>query len=155
MEDASFLIINLPFQLESLFDQDLSEQEQMIVSSIEKLNLLLYLPKEKQKEKYEKELVTISQILTQKRYQHLMDFRAFEKAEGSLLFEGSTDAVEEGIVFLKIGKKGFSVLRILGSDINPASLMNLVKKVDLKLLKKQLKYSIGSIEGLFPVEKEN
>ena len=51
MEDASFLIINLPFQLESLFDQDLSEQEQMIVSSIEKLNLLLYLPKEKQKEK--------------------------------------------------------------------------------------------------------
>ena len=59
MEDASFLIVNLPFKLESLFKKNLSEDEQLIVSSIDKLNLLLFRPKEDQIEKYNKELDVI------------------------------------------------------------------------------------------------
>jgi hypothetical protein len=46
------------------------------------------------------------------------------------LFEGATDKIEEGIVFLSATDKGFGVLRILGSEINPAILMGLIKKVD-------------------------
>jgi hypothetical protein len=117
--------------------------------------LLLFRPKEDQIEKYQKELVVISGILDQKRYQHLINFRAFEKAEGTFLFEGTTQAIEEGIIFLKMGEKGFGVLRILGSDINPASLVTLVKKVDPNLFKQQLKFSFGSIEGLFSDEKKD
>lgn len=155
MEDASFLIVNIPFKLESFFKQNLSEDEQLTVSSIDKLNLLLFRPKEDQIEKYQKELVVISEILDQERYQHLMNFRAFEKAEGTFLFEGTTQAIEEGIIFLKMGEKGFGVLRILGSDINPASLVTLVKKVDPNLFKQQLKFSFGSIEELFSDEKKD
>ena len=107
MEDASFLIVNVPFKLESFFKQNLSEDEQLTVSSIDKLNLLLFRPKEDQIEKYQKELVVISEILDQERYQHLMNFRAFEKAEGTFLFEGTTQAIEEGIIFLKNGRKRF------------------------------------------------
>ena len=44
-----------------------------------------------------------------------------------------------------MGEKGFGVLRILGSDINPASLVTLVKKVDPNLFNQQLKFSFGSI----------
>ena len=65
--------------IESFFKQNLSEDEQLTVSSIDKLNLLLFRPKEDQIEKYQKELVVISEILDQERYQHLMNFRAFEK----------------------------------------------------------------------------
>ena len=117
------------------------------------LNLLLFRPKEDQIEKYQKELVVISEILDQERYQHLINFRAFEKAEGTFLFEGTTQAIEEGIIFLQMEEKGFGVLRILGSDINPASLLTLVKKVEPNLFKQQLKFSFGSMEGLFSIEK--
>ena len=127
----------------------------MIVSSIDKLNLLLFRPKEDQIEKHQNGLVVISGILYQKRYQYLMNFRAFEKAERTFLFEGITQAIEERIIFLKMGEKGFGVLRILGSDINPASLVTLAKKIDRNLFKQQLKFSLGSIEGLFSDEKKD
>jgi len=54
-----------------------------------------------------------------------------------------------------MGEKGFGVLRILGSDINPASLVTLVKKVEPNLFKQQLKFSFGSIEGLFSDKKKD
>ena len=54
MEDASFLIVNVPFKLESFFKQNLSEDEQLTVSSIDKLNLLLFRPKKDQIENYQK-----------------------------------------------------------------------------------------------------
>ena len=116
---------------------------------------MLFCPKEDQIEKYQKELVVISGMLDQKRYQYLMNFRAFEKVEGTFLFEGTTQAIEDGIIFLKMGEKGFGVLRILGSDINPASLVTLVKKSWPKFIKQQLKFSFGSIEGLFSDEKKD
>ena len=155
MEDASFLIVNIPFKLESLFKLNLSKNEKFTVSSIDKLNLLLFRPKEDQIEKYNKELDVIPQIFDQERYQHLINFRAFEKAEGTFLFEGTTQAIDEGIIFLKMGEKGFGVLRISGREINPASLVTLAKKVDSNLFKQQLKFSFGSIEELFSVEKED
>ena len=42
MDDSSFLIVNLPLRLDSLFNKDLSLSEQSAVSSVDKLNLLLY-----------------------------------------------------------------------------------------------------------------
>ena len=42
MEDASFLIVNVPFKLESLFKKNLSKDQQLTISSIDKLNLLLF-----------------------------------------------------------------------------------------------------------------
>jgi hypothetical protein len=61
------------------------------------------------------------------------------------LFEGETNKVEEGIVFLSAHSKGFGVIRILGSEINPAVLMGLVKKVDPDQLEKQLKSSVSPL----------
>jgi len=57
-----------------------------------------------------------------------MDFKAFDKAQGNFLFEGQTDRIEEGIVFVRSDALGFGVLRILGDQINPASLLSLSKK---------------------------
>lgn len=47
---------------------------------------------------------------------------------------------------------GFGVLRILGSEINPAVLMGLVKKVDPTQLEEQLKSSATALEGVFENE---
>ncbi|MDB9873517.1 DUF4252 domain-containing protein, partial [Flavobacteriaceae bacterium] len=90
------LIVNLPLQLDSLFSDDLSSKEQQALNSIDKLNLLFFRSKKDQEEKYQNELTKISTILSQDKYQPLMDFKSFDKAQGSFLFEGDTDKVEEG-----------------------------------------------------------
>ena len=81
-----------------------------------------------------------------------MDFKAFDKGQGKLLLEGATDKIEEGIVFLSATDKGFGVFRILGSEINPAILKGLIKKVDPDQLEEQLKSSTASLGSIF--EKE-
>ena len=149
MDDSSFLIVNLPLRLDSLFNKDLSLSEQSAVSSVDKLNLLFFRSKEGQEDKYQKELAEISTILSQDQYQHLMDFKAFDKAKGSVLFEGNTDQIEEGIVFLNSTKMGFGVLRIIGTEMNPAVIMTLAKKVDPNQMKKQLGSTADVFKGIF------
>ncbi|MEK9614328.1 MAG: DUF4252 domain-containing protein, partial [Flavobacteriaceae bacterium] len=145
LEDPSFLIVNIPVQLKTLFNEDLTLEENKVIESVGKLNLLFYQKKEGKEDEYKNELLTLNSILSQKRYQHLMDFKAFDQAKGSFLFEGEIDQVEEGIVFLSSEKMGFGVLRMIGSNINPALLMQLIKKMDADKLEDQIKSSVGSL----------
>ena len=152
MDDPTFLIVNLPFKLDKLFTKDLTATEQEALASVGKLNLLFYRFRSGEETKFKSELNQLNTILAHNKYQHLMDFKAFDKGQGKLLFEGATDKIEEGIVFLSATDKGFGVLRILGSEINPAILMGLIKKVDPNQLEKQLKSSTASLGSIF--EKE-
>jgi|SRR6056300_89796 hypothetical protein len=152
MDDPNFLIVNLPFKLDQLFTKELTEKEQEALASVGKLNLLFYRFRSGEETKFDSELKQLSAILTHKKYQHLMDFKAFDKGQGKILFEGETDKVEEGIILFSTKKMGFGVLRILGSEINPAVLMGLVKKVDPTQLEEQLKSSATALEGVFENE---
>jgi hypothetical protein len=78
-----------------------------------------------------------------------MDLKAFDKAQGSIMFEGSSDQIEEGIVFVNSTKMGFGVLRIIGSDMEPAVIMTLVKKVNPDQMKKQLGSTAEILKGIF------
>lgn len=148
LEDPAFLIVNLPFKVNNLLNEDLTQEERKAVDGIGKLNMLFYRYKKEREANYKEELNQINAILASKKYQHLMDFKAFDKGQGKLLFEGETDRIEEGIVFLNAKKMGFGVLRILGSDINPAILSQLVKKVDPKKLEEELKATVGDLEKI-------
>lgn len=149
MEDPAFLIVNLPFKLDNLLKDDLTQDEQEALAGVGKLNLLFYRFKEEREANYKMELNQINTILENKKYQHLMDFKAFDKGQGKLLFEGETDRIEEGIVFVNAKKMGFGVLRILGTDINPIVLSRLVKKVDPKKLEEELKSTVGDLGNIY------
>ena len=145
IDDPSFLIVNLPIKIDSLFKDNITAQEQKAVANVGKLNLLFYKKSDDQTEKYKTEVDRVKKILSAKRYQHLMDFKAFDKAQGNFLFEGETDSIDEGIVFVSADEMGFGVLRILGDQINPAALLTLSKKIDSDQLEGQIKNSLGSL----------
>ena len=149
MDDSSFLIVNLPINIDSLFQKDISTEDRLVAASIKKLNLLFYRINKSKKIEYKEEVNRLKSILASKRYQHLMDFKAFDKASGNLLFEGEENQIEEGIVFVNAEEFGFGVLRILGDEINPSALMKLSKKVDPKQLEKQLKASVGALGDIY------
>ena len=149
MDDSSFFIVNLPIQLNSFFSKKLSFEEQNAVKNIDKLNLLIFLLNEGQEEKYDKELEEISAILSQKQFQILMNFKAFDNSKGSLLINGEGDLFEEVIVFFNSTKIGFGVLRIVGSDIDPGIIVALANKADPDLIKKQFGSFKEELKGLF------
>jgi hypothetical protein len=149
LEDPSFLIINVPFQFNNVFNQKLTAEDQKAISSVEKFNLLFYRVKENQNEIFKNELAVVENILSQNRYQNLMDFKIFKKAQGRLLFEGEMDKIKEGIVFFSSDEIGFVVLRILGSKISPTSLIGLVEKIDPVKFEDQFKFTLGSLGNVF------
>ena len=144
MEDSSFLIVNLPIQIDSLFQEEITNSEREVIANIGKLNLLFYKKNTNNSEKYFTEVGRVKKILSAKRYQNLMDFKAFDKAQGNLLFDGKIDQIEEGIVFLDAKNMGFGVLRILGNDLNPGGLISLCKKININQLESKIKSSVGS-----------
>ncbi|MGY8922503.1 MAG: DUF4252 domain-containing protein, partial [Flavobacteriales bacterium] len=111
--------------------------------------LLFFLLNEGQEEKYDKELEEISAILSQKQFQILMDFKAFDNSKGSLLINGEGDLFEKVIVFFNSTKMGFGILRIVGSDIDPGIIVALANKADPDLIKKQFGSFKEELKGLF------
>ena len=139
LDDPAFMVLNLPLDLNELFDDNLTQEELKVLKGVDKLNLLLLRKKEDIVEKYDTELKRVQSIIAQPQYQHLMDFKAFDNAQGSLLFEGEIDQVDEGLVFFHSKTLGFGVMRIIGSEINPGALLALAKKVDGKRLEEKVK----------------
>jgi len=145
MDDPSFLIVNLPLPLDSLFKKDLTPQEQALIKGVNKLNLLVHRKDTTNTAGYLNEVAQLKDILAASRYQHLMDFKAFDTAQGNLLFEGELDQIDEGIIFIEVEQFGFGVLRVLGTQINPGVLVGLGEKINEEQLKKNLEGTIGTL----------
>ncbi|MBT6161790.1 MAG: DUF4252 domain-containing protein [Flavobacteriaceae bacterium] len=148
-EDPAFLIMNVPIALDSIFSNDIAENEREALQGIRKLNLLFYKRKAQASDQWSAEVNEIRTVLKQPSYQHLMDFKGFEKAKFSLMYEGEIEKVKEGIVFFEMEQFGFGVLRILGSSIEPSTLLSMLHKVDLKRLETQSKIQLGDLGKLF------
>ena len=72
LDDSSFIIINLQFQFNNIFNQKLLHEEKGSISSIEKINLLFY-----RVEENKNELAVVENIISKARYQNLMDLKFF------------------------------------------------------------------------------
>ena len=81
LDDSSFIIINLQFQFNNIFNQKLLHEEKGSISSIEKINLLFY-----RVEENKNELAVVENIISKARYQNLMDLKFFLKAQVSLVY---------------------------------------------------------------------
>lgn len=151
MEDPAFLVVNLPINLQELFSEELNQEEKAILQSINKLNLLFFNTKGKDAERYQTEIGQLSQILEGDHFEELISFRAFE-SNGSVLFEGSSSDIDEGIIWLQSPKFGFGIIRILGNKMNPLALMTLIKKIDKEKLTtkgaEQLAPFMDTLKGL-------
>ena len=74
-----------------------------------------------------------------KQYQELMKVGS-GKDGASVSFVGDEDHIKEFILFAKKKENGFAVVRILGDDMNPNNIMNMISllqksNVDLEQLK--------------------
>ena len=99
------------------------------------MNVLAFKLDDKNKAQFEIERAKVDLILKDKKYQQLMKFGS-GKDGASISYVGSDENIKEFVVFANKKENGFAVVRVLGNDMNPTHVLNmmqLLRKTDLKL----------------------
>lgn len=127
LEKSNFVAVDIPASFLAN-NEDLDKDQMQTLESIHKLNVLAY-PLKNNKEEYEEEKVLLQEILKNDKYQLLMRYGSgLRKAE--IYFTGDGDAVDEFILFGFDDSRGVGLARILGEDMQPQEMLNLLRSME-------------------------
>jgi hypothetical protein len=138
-ENKDFLTMDIAPSILNIDKSKLSISQSEALKSFEKMNVLAFKINDKNKAQYEIEKAKVTAILKDEKYQQLMKFGS-GKEGASISFVGTDDKIEEFVVFGNQKENGFAVVRVLGKDMNPTSIMDMISvlkesKIDMEQLK--------------------
>jgi hypothetical protein len=113
----------------------LSAEEKMALKSVRKFNVLVFKEDASNKKVYEAERKKVAGILKEDQYEELMHIGSNEKGV-SISSKGDGEHIDEFAVFVHQRNNGFGVIRVMGEDMNPnnvLNLMSLLQKADIKM----------------------
>ena len=139
-ESPKFIALDLASSIIKTDKVSLSETEKAALESFEKMNILAFRADSTDISGYDKEIKEVKAILKDESYQQLM--KAGSGNDGAAIyFVGNDDEhIEEFVVLAGKKENGFAVVRVLGNDMNPTHVMNMLSllqksQVDMEQLK--------------------
>ena len=135
-ESSKFIAVDLAPSIIKTDKMSLSETERAALASFEKMNILAFKTDSTNSTGYEQEIKEVKAILKDESYQQLM--KAGSGNDGAAIyFVGDDDEhIEEFVVLAGKKENGFAVVRVLGNDMNPTHIINmlsLLQKSDVDL----------------------
>lgn len=128
-ENPNFLSFDIPTSFLGLAVEKLTPEEKKAVESIKKLNVLAFRKTGDNVAEYKAEKAKVKTILGNKKFNQLMKINT-DFAKGVVKYIGTDDAIDEVIVYGDSDKEGFGLIRIIGNDMNPAHLGQLIKALE-------------------------
>lgn len=141
-EKKGFVVVDVAPSIINVDKTKLSEEQKTALQSFDKMNVLAFKLNENNKKEFEAESQKLKEILRNKKYQELIKYGSGKDA-ASVSFVGSEDHINEFVLFGKKEDNGFAVVRIMGNDMNPNNIMNILSI---------LKSSNVNMEQLKPLE---
>lgn len=134
-----FIALDVSPSIINIDKTKLTPDQQTALNSFEKMNVLIFKSNGKNNAQYQSETQKVGDILKDETYQELMKIGS-GKDGASVSFVGEEDDIDEFIFFAKNKDNGFAVVRILGNDMNPNNIMNMIgilqiANVDMEQLK--------------------
>ena len=124
-EDKNFVALDVSPSILNLDETKLNAEQKTALGQFDKMNILAFKAADNPA-LYEAEKTKVKTLLKDEKYQELMKFGSGANG-GSLSFVGEDDEhIDEFIVFANEKETGFAVIRILGNDMNPTGVMNLL-----------------------------
>lgn len=120
-----FIALDVSPSIINIDKSKLTPDQQTALSSFEKMNILIFKSNEKNGALYQSETQKLGAILKDDTYQELMKIGS-GKDGASVSFVGDENDIDEFIFFAKNEDNGFAVVRILGNDMNPNNIMNMI-----------------------------
>lgn len=143
-ENPNFLQFDLPSSILNLEKADLSMEQKEALQSVKKLNILAFKKSLENAAEFEIEKTKVKAILKNNDFVELMKMNTpFGKA--TIKYLGDEDAIDEVIIYGDNKEKGFAVIRVLGDDMNPANMMQLLEAIQKSDYKGE---GLGQLEDL-------
>lgn len=128
-ENNDFILVDVPASLISGNSVFLSEEQNKVLNTIRKINIMAYSVSEDTKKNFQGEKTKLMKILAGDDYEVLMKASS-DKGSIRLYFKGEEEAIDEVIFFGAEDSKGFILARLLGDDMNINDMMKLAKTID-------------------------
>jgi len=139
LEDKNFIAMDVSSSILNIDASKLTAEQSEAMQSFDKMNILAFKLNDKNKAQFETERAKVSAILKDEKYQQLMKFGS-GKEGASVSFVGTDEHIDEFVFFANRNENGFAVVRVLGKDMNPTHIMNMMSvlqqsNIDLEQLK--------------------
>ncbi|HMR15803.1 MAG TPA: DUF4252 domain-containing protein [Mariniflexile sp.] len=124
-EAKNFMSQDLPIAMLKLDESKLTNEQRDAYKSVNRLNFLGFKVDETNAEAYNTELTKVKTILSDKKYNELMEFS--DKGNRIVVKYIGNDVKADELVVLGSSKTlGFGIVRILGDNMSPDKMANLV-----------------------------
>ena len=138
-EKKDFIALDVSPSIINIDKTKLTAEQKTALGSFDKMNVLAFKLNETNKAQYDVESQKVTKILKDKKYQELMKVGS-GKDGASVSFVGDENHINEFILFAKKKENGFAVVRILGNDMNPNNILNMISllkssNIDMDALK--------------------
>ena len=138
-EKKDFIALDVSPTIINMDKTKLTAEQKTALASFDKMNVLAFKLDKSNQKQYDIESQKVTQILKNEKYQNLMKVGS-GKDGASVSFVGDDNHINEFILFAKKKENGFAVIRILGNDMNPNNIMNMISllkssNIDLAQLK--------------------
>lgn len=127
-ENPNFLTVDVPASILNIQDNNLTETQREALASLRKLNVLAFRVTEENASDFELEKGKVNDILDNDAYVELMKLNS-KYGKGAIKYLGDEDAIDEVIIYGSSDEQGFAIIRVLGKNMNPAQLVQLMKAI--------------------------
>ncbi|MGW9686616.1 DUF4252 domain-containing protein [Flagellimonas sp. 2504JD1-5] len=133
-ENPNFIVVDVPASILKMDAVDLTDTQKQAIESLRKFNLLAFKKNADNAAEYKAEKAKVKEILKDDEFVELMKINS-SYGKGVIKYLGDEDAIDEVIIYGDSKDKGFALVRVLGKDMNPAhivQLMQAIQKSDYK-----------------------
>lgn len=127
-ENPNFISLDVPASILNLDKVELTDVQRDAVSSLKKLNILAFKKTMDNAADFKLEKQNVSNILKNDEFVELMKLNS-SYGKGVIKYLGDEDAIDEVIIYGSSEEKGFALIRVLGDDMNPAHLVQLLSAI--------------------------
>ncbi|WJJ97917.1 DUF4252 domain-containing protein [Algibacter luteus] len=125
-EAKNFMTQDLPLSMVEIDKSKFTEAQTEAYNSVNRLNFLGYKASETDAETFKKEVEQVKTILSDSKYNDLMEF----SDKGNKIYVkyiGTDEEADEVVIFGSAKDMGFGIVRILGDDMNPEKMVTLME----------------------------
>ena len=127
-ENPNFISLDIPASILKMEEVDLSAEQQKAVESLRKFNLLAFRKTSENEADYKLEKAKVKEILKGDDFVELMKINS-PYGRGVIMQIGEDDAIDEVIIYGDSKEQGFALVRVLGKDMNPAHIIQLMQAI--------------------------
>lgn len=143
-QSNDFIAIDIPTSIIALKEENASEETIKALESIKKFNFIGLELNDKNVELYNKEKEQVKLILSNKDFKEIFRLKS-GKNEVLVKYLGDAENIDEVVFFGSDNEKGLALIRVLGENMNPAEMVQLMNKINVNKDSGQLK----SLQSIF------